>query len=390
MTIAIFSNFFNHHQKPLADELYKALGEDFTFVATEPMPDSFKKSGYSTFENTPYVLHAYENEKTKHRAVELSLTSDAVIHGAAPLLYIKERLALNKLTFRYAERMFKKSALQKFNPRTLWNQYKKHTVFKHKDCHMLCASAYTANDLHWIGAYPNKMYKWGYFTKTPNIDIESVLEEKRNSVFTILFVARLIDWKHPEMVILLAEELKKMGCSFEVKIVGSGDMKEELSNMIDRSDLGNCVKLLGNIENEQVLELMRTSHAFFFSSDRNEGWGAVANEAMANGCTLVASHEIGAVPYLIIPYKTGMVFQSKNLKQATAIMRKLIEDRELNSSLARNAFLSIRETWSPKNAATNLLGLSQNLLASKQNNIKTGPCSPAKPTKTNWYKTLVK
>ncbi len=34
--------------------------------------------------------------------------------------------------------------------------------------------------------------------------------------------------------------------------------------------------------------------------------GAVANEAMANGCVVVGSHEIGSIPYLIQDLSNGL------------------------------------------------------------------------------------
>jgi glycosyltransferase involved in cell wall biosynthesis len=44
---------------------------------------------------------------------------------------------------------------------------------------------------------------------------------------------------------------------------------------------------------------------FIFTSDRNEGWGAVLNEAMGSGCAVVAADLIGSVPYLIEHKKMG-------------------------------------------------------------------------------------
>lgn len=383
MTVTFFSNFFNHHQKPLGDELYHLLGDNYTFVATIPMPDSFSKSGYTDFSDTPYLLASYQNEENHKKAIQLGLESDVVVIGAASLQFIKERLKKNKLTFRYAERMFKKSNWQKLNPRAIINQYKKHTVYRDKNVHMLCASAYTANDLKWIMAYPNKMYKWGYFTKTTEIDIQQLITAKKNKPFSIIFVARLIDWKHPEMAIELAKLLKEKKYDFELNIIGSGVMENSLHTMINDFNLGDCVHMLGNIANEQVLQLMQTSHAFFFSSDRNEGWGAVANEAMANGCTLVASHEIGAIPYLVEPNKNGMVFKSGNINDAFNKMERLLKDRDYCDQLAVNAYKTITSTWSPKTAASNFLNLCAN---NSHSAIKKGPCSIAETTSSNWFK----
>ena len=46
MTLAFFSNYFNHHQKALCDEWFELLGEDFTFVETEPMEEFRMSMGW--------------------------------------------------------------------------------------------------------------------------------------------------------------------------------------------------------------------------------------------------------------------------------------------------------------------------------------------------------
>ena len=40
-----------------------------------------------------------------------------------------------------------------------------------------------------------------------------------------------------------------------------------------------------------------------------DGWGAVANEAMNSACALVAGHMIGAVPYLIRQGENGLIYE---------------------------------------------------------------------------------
>ena len=47
MIIAYFSNFLNHHQKLVADELASTEGIDYIFVETVPMYDWLKKGGYT-------------------------------------------------------------------------------------------------------------------------------------------------------------------------------------------------------------------------------------------------------------------------------------------------------------------------------------------------------
>ncbi|MCR5773749.1 MAG: glycosyltransferase family 1 protein, partial [Lachnospiraceae bacterium] len=60
-TLAFFSNYFNHHQKALCDELYKILGEGFRFIETEPIEAFRAKMGWGKEEVPVYVLRSYES-----------------------------------------------------------------------------------------------------------------------------------------------------------------------------------------------------------------------------------------------------------------------------------------------------------------------------------------
>ncbi len=131
---------------------------------------------------------------------------------------------------------------------------------------------------------------------------------------------------------------------------------------------------------------MRSSHVCLCPSDRNEGWGAVVNEAMANGCTVVASNAMGSVPYLIEPNKNGLIFQSLNMSEVTENVISLYADYNFREKLAMNAYNKITTLWSAKNAAIEILKLGEKLINNKKLNVpKKGPCSFAYSTNKNWH-----
>ena len=163
MTVTFFSNFLNHHQVHVADEMYNSLGANYRFVATEELPLEFKNNGYPDYSDRAYLLKAYIPEN-KEVAMKLAEESDVVIIGSAPEMYIKKRLKRNKLTFRYNERWFKKNYRKLLFPHAWRNYYRRHIRYRNKNLYMLCASAFTASDVAKVFAYPNKCYKWGYFT----------------------------------------------------------------------------------------------------------------------------------------------------------------------------------------------------------------------------------
>lgn len=377
MKVTFFTNFINHYQSNLADCFYERLGDDFTFVATEPIDESFKGYLSSDYSDKKYLLNSYMNEDNFQKAVELGLSSDIVIIGSAPDLFIKKRLELDKIVFRYNERWLKKGDYQVLSPRSWWYVYNSHIKYRNNKYYMLSASAYTASDVNLFFSYPNKCYKWGYFPNVEKLNINTILESKQEKKIKLFWVARWIDWKHPELAVELAVQLKKKGYDFVLEMAGDGEMKDEILKLIEQNDVSENIQVLGNIQNDYILQKMRESNAFILTSDRGEGWGVVVNEAMSNGCTVVASHEIGSIPFLIQNEVNGLVFESKKLNSLVSQVEKLINDREFCNNLARNAYNTMVEIWNPKNAVNNFIQLAKSLISDETNSIKEGPCSIA-------------
>ena len=376
MKVAFFTNFINHHQVHVADELYKALGSDYVFVATEEIPQSFKNNGYPDYSDRPYLLKAYLDEN-RTKAIQLAEEVDVMIIGAAPEMYVDRRLALNKLTLRYNERWFKDGYHHLISPRALWYYYNHHTKYRKHNLYMLCASAFTANDVAKVFAYPNKCFKWGYFTRVDELDIDKCLLEKRNDVVHIMWCARFIAWKHPEMVVKLARKLKDANYSAVIDMFGSGVELERTKQLATQLGVDDVVVFKGNVQNVEILEQMRKHDIYLFTSDKNEGWGAVLNEAMSNGCAVVASDKIGAVPFLVKNRVNGLVFRSESVGSLFENVKYLIDNKQERERMSRNAYDTMLNMWSPANAAQRLLQLMQGLLDGRVLEFEEGPCSKA-------------
>ena len=161
----------------------------------------------------------------------------------------------------------------------------------------------------------------------------------------------MIDWKHPELPLETARYLKSRGLSFHMDIIGGGAMEEQVKVLRAEYGLEEEVRLLGFMPPSQVRKYMEKADIFLFTSDRQEGWGAVANEAMNSGCALIADHMIGAVPYLVKDGENGLIYRDGNHKELFALAERLVKDRELCARLGRNAYGTITEVWNAENAA---------------------------------------
>ena len=172
--------------------------------------------------------------------------------------------------------------------------------------------------------------------------------------------------------------LKDMGIDFELNMYGSGPELDRIKMLINDLDVSDCVNLCGNRSNGEILEIMRQHHIFLFTSDRNEGWGAVVNEAMSNCCAVVAGNRIGSVPFLIRHGENGLIFNDQDLKDLLYKVLYLIENPSKREEIVRNAYRSMHDLWSPRNAASSFVKLAQSALNDKLSPAANGPCSIAK------------
>lgn len=384
MKVVFISNYLNHHQLPLSKSMIENDIE-YYFIATEPIPDEQKSLGYSDMNHSyDFVVCSYESEENKKKALELCLDADVVIHGSAPEYYLKERLKKGKLTFRYSERIYKQKkpfylmhlvALKRF-----WQ------CGRHKSMYLLCSSAYTSGDYAKTGTFLNKAYKWGYFPEVKKYDdFENLLSCKKNN--TLLWVARLIELKHPEVPIEIARRLKYEGIDFQLNIIGNGKLENELKNLIINYDLKNNVRMLGSMSPEKVREYMEESEIFMFTSDRNEGWGAVLNESMNSGCAVVASHIIGSVPFLIKDGENGLIYRDGDIDDLYNKVKFLLNNKDKRAEMGRKAYETLINEWNAENAADKFIKLAEEILKGekKPNLFDDSVCSKSPILKDGWF-----
>lgn len=373
--IVFYSNFINEHQIPFCKEMYKKTNGQFKFVATQPISEERLSMGFEDqSDKFPFVLKAFGSKEKHLEALKLGCESEVVILGDASDEYIEQRLKDGKLTFRYSERFFKEGYWRLLDPRVLLVRYRNDVRYRNKNLHMLCASAYTAYDCRLIHAYPNKTYKWGYFPEVKKYsDIEKMIEWKHSA--SILWVGRLIEWKHPEAAIQVAEKLKQNGYKFELNMIGEGEKEIYLQKMIKDKNLEDCVHLHGFMSPEQVRGWMERAEIYLFTSDRNEGWGAVLNESMNSACAVVADEKIGSVPFLIENGVNGFTYNQKKKDDLFSKVRHLLDSSALRHSMQKKAYETMIDMWNANIATERLLKLIECLKKGKDTEYYKGPCS---------------
>lgn len=372
MKIVFVSNFLNHHQIPFCEEVRTKV-DDFYFIAIE----NGNNQGYQRSENRDYVID-YNLDIV--RAENEILSADVVIFGACPDELVELRMKENKLSFIYSERIFKKGVWRCLIPKNFKMLKQRYLNHKDKNLYVLAASAFLPYDLSIFGFPHNKIFKWGYF---PECQVDIKTEKQQN---TILYAGRLLKWKHVDTVIETAKLLKQDGLDFKVNIVGDGPEKENLLALKGAYELDGYVDFLGSKTHEELLEIMQKSSIYMFTSDFNEGWGAVLNEAMANGCAVVASSAVGAVPFLVSHCENGMIYKYGDNKNAYNAVKSLLNDFQKANEFGEKAKITI-SNYNYKVAAERFV----NAVKEFYNDNKITPAdygvfSPVTIIRNNWFK----
>ena len=382
MKITMISNYINHHQIPFSKELYNRLGENYKFIQTQSMEEERVAMGWKVKEEEiPYLLFL---KKEEERCKYLIEESDILLIGwnEREDLFVN-RLKGNKLTIRISERIYREGQWKVISPRGLLRKYKEHIRYRNKPVYLLCAGGYVASDFSLIKAYPDKMFKFGYFPEFIPYTLEELEKnhpwgnKKNEKEIQLVWAGRLIPLKHPEMAITLAASLKEKGYSFHLHMVGSGELEEKIKEKTEQLKLKDSITFYGFCSPKEVRKIMEKSHIHLFTSNYLEGWGAVVNEAMNCGCVEVINDQVGAAPFLVQDGKNGLVYHGGNYQSLERQVISLLEEPEKSSKMGKEAYRTIAEQWNATEAVKRLFDFYEGWKKGKVEVPKQGPFSKA-------------
>ena len=374
MKIIYISNSLDHIAISLCDYLFNCFKEDFRFISTQELDKS--RSEVSSKLNRTYNVKAFEDEEF---ALNLCNEADVVIFGHAPLKYISNRIKENKLTLYYSERLFKKGYYRYFNPITMKRVNERFIrPSKNSNFYLLCASSFAALDFKRVGAFKNKMYKWGYQPAINEKNIDELLENKNKDGLEFIWVGRLVKLKHCDDAIKVIYELNKLGYPAKMKIIGTGEEEENLKKLSTKLNMENQITFLGVCNVETTRKLMDDANIFMFTSDFGEGWGVTLNECMNSGVACVASHAAGSTNFLLRDGVNGLLYKSGNVKMLLKKVQFLIDNKQIRENIAREGYKTIYEKWNTTFSHQRLINLIEQLNENGNCDLyEDGPCSKA-------------
>lgn len=383
MKLVIYSKVLNHHQAYSADELYKLTDSQFRFVELTSCRDM--KGATTDFSRRPYLIQAWKSPEEYAEAMMLARTAEVcVFSGYEALPFEKQRLALDMLSFDMGERMLKRGLLNLASPRIFRMVAAYHfNRWQHKPLYKLCCGDFAASDCRRLGMFKNRCFRWGYFSRSIKNPDGTKAENTSTRAIKLMWCGRFLKWKHPETAIEAAKILSDRGLAFHLDVYGDVPKnvpackvfdRDVLQHLIEKYGLGNAVTLKGFHANAEILEAMRRHDVFLLTSDRNEGWGVVANEALSAGCVLIASAEAGCASSLVEEGRNGFTFRTRDAVELADRIGRLILNPAMMRQMQSDGPRMMKQ-WEPAGAAGRLIDLTDYIRDNAGRLPEQGPCS---------------
>lgn len=203
-------------------------------------------------------------------------------------------------------------------------------------------------DLYRNYKIPNKNLFISYLCANNDYFIQFKNSKKK---YDIMFSGQLIDRKMPLFFINVAKKIKKKLGKCSVLIIGSGDLKDTVINMLKINNIDYSYP--GFIQQEDLPKHYASAKVLLFPT-LNDPWGLVANEACAVGVPVITCNNAGAANELIIHNYNGFVLPIQSDDNWAEHTIKLINDSFLYQTLSKNAIESIQK-YNYENAAKGIV-----------------------------------
>ena len=171
-------------------------------------------------------------------------------------------------------------------------------------------------------------------------------------------VGRLVEKKGFHHLVQAADALVRAGRRLDVRIAGSGELAADLQAQVDAAGLGDSVRLLGPLPQNEVTELVHWADVFAApcipGEDGNiDGLPTVVLEAMALGTPVIGTAVTG-LPEVLDDGRTGVLLAPGDVDRLAASLASFADGEQPTTELARAARALIEERFDSRVQARTL------------------------------------
>jgi len=185
----------------------------------------------------------------------------------------------------------------------------------------------------------------------------------------ILTVGRLVEKKGHEYLIKAIAKVITNHTNITCIIAGDGPLRNKLESLVSEMGIKNYVKILGAVEQNEVIRLYKQAHIFILPSviadnGDQEGIPVVLMEAQAVGLPIISTYHSG-IPEVIMDGKSGFLVPEKDVNALADRLDYLIKHPEIWLEMGRCGRDFVKEKYDIKKLNQQLVEIYQNLIRGK-------------------------
>lgn len=158
-----------------------------------------------------------------------------------------------------------------------------------------------------------------------------------NDYIVIGMVGRISKQKAPDIFIRAAAKIKEKNINTFFVIVGDGDERKEIENLVDELGLKNSVFITGWVKN--TYEYIQVFDVAMLLS-RWEGFGLAIAEYMICEIPVIATN-VDAIPDIITNNYNGLLVKNENVNEVVEAFIKINEEKNFTENIIKNAKLRV-------------------------------------------------
>ena len=164
----------------------------------------------------------------------------------------------------------------------------------------------------------------------------------------IVTIARLVEKKGVEYGVRAVAKLAKNNRDIQYNIVGDGDLREPLEQLIQELAVGDIVKLIGWKRQQEIIEILNNTDILLAPSITSqkdgdqEGIPVVLMEAMAMGLPIISTQHSG-IPELVQNGVSGFLVPERDVEKLTEKLNYLLEHPEICTKMGQEGRSYVKE-----------------------------------------------
>lgn len=354
MKIAFYLDCVSPHQVPLAREVVKRVGMDnFRYVYRDAVQEDRASLGWQMSGDADWFVHIGTHPDVAREWIE---TADVMLTGFRDFELFERRKANGLTTFYMSERWFKPIGVKCCRRRMCfpgcgrllngrYRQMARRFVTgakRDRRFRYLAMGVHAQNDILKIGFPPDQIIPWAYYVTPSESPIRLTCD---GGALRVIWLGRMLDWKHPDVVIKAARQLQTAGVDTTFTMVGDGPLKRPLMEKAE----GLPVSFMPPQPINKIREMLRAHDVYVLASDSGEGWGAALNEALEEGVYALGTYEAGSSATIL---REEDLFHAGDWRRLAQLLVRCVQEKQAGTLKGQG----IGE-WSAEKAAERLMTL---------------------------------